>query len=80
LTGLKEFEPRRFRRAPFMLGEIMAPRHPDKTRKSVLTMHDWGGETLRHRGRHHPRRDGDVRLQLVVSSRSPRMTDASLGS
>jgi hypothetical protein len=41
LTGLKEFEPRRFRRAPFVLREIMAPRHPDKTRKSVLTMHDW---------------------------------------
>lgn len=30
-----------------------------------------GGETLRHRRRHHPRRHGDVRLQLVVSGRSP---------
>jgi hypothetical protein len=32
---------RRLRAAPFVLGEIMVSRHPDKTRKSVLTMHDW---------------------------------------
>jgi hypothetical protein len=31
----------RLPRRPFVLGEIMASRRPDKTRKSVLTMHDW---------------------------------------
>jgi hypothetical protein len=28
-----------------------------------------GGEALRCRSRHHPGRDGDVRLQLVLSNR-----------
>jgi hypothetical protein len=32
---------RRLRAGPFVVGEIMASRRPDKTRKSVLTMHDW---------------------------------------
>ena len=48
----------------------MAGRRPSKTIKPFLTMHDWEAKHYVVGGRDHPRRHGDVRLQLVVNARS----------
>ena len=58
----------------------MAGRRPPKTTKPLLTMHDWEAKHYVVGGRDHPRRDGDVRLQLVVlQNHLPRLPD-SLGA
>jgi hypothetical protein len=45
LTGLREFGAGRFRRATFVLGEIMSSRRRFKIPAPIPTMHGW---TARH--------------------------------